>query len=182
MNEILLQDLVAALTRIAVAIESLSKIDGTPESPPPAIGTPFPWSEMTFRTADKASRLDGKNGFRYPFSCEELVSIGRQEFLEVRDAGSKSADEISHSLNALGFPQWNRVQDKPRTFSLPMVLYASVPINLNRNVPLDPKRCEAATRPIGNMQTWHQCKRPATNGKLCPAHHQMELQNGRQDL
>lgn len=165
------QSIVTLLERIAVALERLAGDRITrPET------TEFPWHEMSKRTINAAMQLDDKD-YRYPFSCEALVAIGRERFLEERNFGDLCADEIAAVLDQFGFHQWNRDnKPKERRFRSPVVMYETVP-----SAGVDSCKCSAATffvRHTGE-EVWRQCEMPVKSGEFCKTHAGMDAQVGR---
>lgn len=96
----LLTQLVEAVNRIADAVDK-------PKASEQKAETPFPWEEMGTRVLNAIGdrRLEKSMEFAppWPWSCEDLLSIGKQKISTTRRLGRTSVEKIEQALLERGF-------------------------------------------------------------------------------
>lgn len=70
--------------------------------------TPFPWGLMSFRVrnAIKRASVNGRIDKEFPLSYEDLIEIGREKILSLRDMGEIGLRAIDEVMIDQGFPEW----------------------------------------------------------------------------
>lgn len=110
-------EMILILERIATALEVIvaSLAQSQPQSLDSrdcTVTTPFPWERVSvrcrkyLRAAVIQNWMNQFHGRQWPLSCEDLVAIGCDELLIIRNFGPKSAKEIAFILDELGFKDW----------------------------------------------------------------------------
>lgn len=70
--------------------------------------THFPWGEMPSRVRNALHRASyqGVINKKYPFSCEDLIEIGRARIFCLKDMGEVSLYAIDRAMIERGFTKW----------------------------------------------------------------------------
>ena len=106
---------VILLERIAIALESIAGERQRVETCEPRRRTAFPWDRVSvrcrkhLRSAVERNFCDTFTGYKWPLSCEDLMSLGYDYLVNeacVRNWSHKSANEINPILIELGFENW----------------------------------------------------------------------------
>jgi len=105
--------------RVIIESDTLDDEDELIECIPVSIGSYFPWGEFDLGEIHRkwaahckrnsAGKWLTKEGFYRLPNCEELVEMGRDEFLSVKGFGPLKANKVGEILSSMGYGSWSHV-------------------------------------------------------------------------